>query len=72
MSRRLNQHKRKNYEDRKATKKQRPSFKISDLESDYTTTDGSSDEEDWLFAFSDSILVYSSVALYNVKFLSVS
>ena len=46
MSRRLNQHKRKNYEERKATKKQRPNFKISDLESDYTTTDGSSDEED--------------------------
>ena len=46
MSRRLNQHKRKNYEERKATKKQRPNFKISDLKSDYTTTDGSSDEED--------------------------
>ena len=70
MSRRLNQHKRKNYEERKATKKQRPNFKISDLKSDYTTTDGSSDEEDWLFAFSDSSLVYSSVVLHNVKFLS--
>ena len=45
-SHRLNQQKRKKYEDRKATKKQRPNFKISDLESDYTTTAGSSDEED--------------------------
>ena len=45
-SRRLNQQKRKKYEDRKATKKRRPNFKISDLESDYTTTVGSSDEED--------------------------
>ena len=46
MPRRLSQHKRNNYEERKPTKKQQPNFKISDLESDYTTTDGSSDEED--------------------------
>ena len=44
-SRRLNQRKKKKYEYRKATKKQQLNFKISDLESDYTTTDGSSDEE---------------------------
>ena len=42
----LNQQKRKKYKDRKATKKQWPNFKISDLESNYTTVDGSSDEED--------------------------
>ena len=34
----LNQQKRKIYDDRKATKKQQPNFKISDLESDYTKT----------------------------------
>ena len=43
---RLSQQKRKKYEDRKGTKKQWPNFKISDLESNYTTIDGSSDEED--------------------------
>ena len=43
---RINQKKRKKYEDRKVTKKQRPNFKIGDVESDYTTTDGSSNEED--------------------------
>ena len=35
----------------------------------YTTSNGSTDEDDWLFAFSDPILVYFSVALDNVKFL---
>ena len=42
----LNQQKRKRYKDRKATRKQGSNFKISDLENNYTTTDGSSDEED--------------------------
>ena len=37
--------KKKKYEYRKAIKKQQLNFKISDLESDYTTTDGSNDEE---------------------------
>ena len=37
----FNQQKRKKYEDRNATKKQQPNFKISDLESDYTTRDKS-------------------------------
>ena len=44
--RHINEQKRKQYQDRKATKKQLPKFKISDLESDYTTTDESSDKED--------------------------
>ena len=48
MSLRFNQQKREKFGERKATMKQRPNFKISDLESEYTTTDGdgSSDEED--------------------------
>ena len=66
----LNQQKRKKYEDRKATKKQQPNFKVTDLESYYTTSNGSSDKENWLFVISDSSLVYSSVVLYNIKFLS--
>ena len=66
----LNQQKRKKYKDRKVTKKQQPNFKVSDLESYYTTSDGSSDKENWLFVLSDSSLVYSSVVLYNIKFLS--
>ena len=41
----LNQQKRKKYEDRKATKKQQPNFKVTDLESYYTTSNGSSDKE---------------------------
>ena len=46
-SRCLNQQKRKKCKDKKVTKKQQPNFKISDLVSNYTTTDGSSNEEDW-------------------------
>ena len=48
MSLRFNQQKREKFGERKATMKQRPNFKISDLESEYITTDGdgSSDEED--------------------------
>ena len=42
----LNQEKRKKYEDREATNKQRPNLNISDLESDYIITNGFSDEED--------------------------
>ena len=64
----LNQQKRKKFEDRKVTKKQQPNFKISNLQSHYTTTNGSSDKEDWLFVFGTSILVYSSVVLYNTMF----
>ena len=42
----LNQQKRKKFEDRKVTKKQQLNFKISNLESHYTTTNGSSNKED--------------------------
>ena len=43
-SQHLNQQKREKFEDRKATKKQQPNFKISNRESNYTTTNGSSEK----------------------------
>ena len=68
MSQHLNQKKRKKKKDREATQKQWPNFKISDIENDYTTTDGSSDEEDWLFVFSDASFVFITVIFILVSF----
>ena len=69
----LNLQKRTKYEDRKATKKQQPNFKISGLESQKATIQQTMDlvtKKIDFFAFGDFILVYSSVVLHNVKFLS--